>query len=206
MSFRVLRGDEGELAFLVHGEANRFLTDVRAVVSLKGRVVMNRLVRNWMTGQCRIAGIPAGGDYELEVIASGWEPLRIRDIEIVKQKETALPPVYLHRTRESTADRVEFPRMGTPAILRPGGSFATRVALRGASVEAVELHRRIGPAEVSRRALFTENKALAYDGYAEGTITASDDTPPGLYDLVYKLTAAGRVSPVLRCLRAACML
>jgi hypothetical protein len=82
--------------------------------------------------------------------------------------------------------------MGTPAILRAGGSFATRVSLRGALVEAVELERRVGPAGISRPAVFTENKALAYDGYAEGTVTTSADLPPGLYDLMYKLNMNGR--------------
>jgi hypothetical protein len=176
VGFRVLRGDEGELSLMVHGEANRFLTDARAVLSLNGKTVASRLVRNWMTGICRIAGIPSGRGYELELKASGWEPLRIRDIEIMPQKETALPSVYLGRTRESTADRVESPRIGTPAILQAGGSFATRVSLRGASLETVKLQRRIGPAALSRRAVFTENKALEYDGYAEGTITSPAGT------------------------------
>ena len=194
LGLRILRADEGELSFIVHGEASRFLNDVRAVLSLKGTIVTSRLVRNWMTGMCRIAGVAAGRGYELEVRASGWEPLRIRDINITKQKETALAPLYLKRTRESTADRVDFPRMGTPAILRPSGSFATRVAVRGASVAAVELQRHTGRARISRRAVFAENKALEYDGYAEGTITLSSDTPAGLYDLVYKLDANGRHS------------
>ncbi|MEX2264387.1 MAG: hypothetical protein WD696_20700 [Bryobacteraceae bacterium] len=192
VGFRILRGDEGELSFTVHGEANRFLTDVRAVLSLNGAVVMSRLVRNWMTGMCRIAGVAASRGYELEIRAAGWQPLRIRDIDISAQKETTLTPLYLERTRASMADRVDFPRMGTPAIVRPSESFATRVALRGASLQVVELQRHAGPARITRRAVFTENKALEYDGYAEGTIKVSSGTPPGLYDLVYKLDANGR--------------
>ena len=42
--------------------------------------------------------------------------------------------------------------------------------------------------------MITENKALEYDGHGEGTIAVSSDTPPGLYDLVYKLEANGRQS------------
>src|SRR5690606_23970260 len=37
--FRVLNGGEGELSFLVHGETNRFLTDVRAILSRDGQTV-----------------------------------------------------------------------------------------------------------------------------------------------------------------------
>jgi len=46
VGFRVLRNDEGELSVLVHGEASRFLTDARAVLSLKGKTIASRLVRN----------------------------------------------------------------------------------------------------------------------------------------------------------------
>jgi hypothetical protein len=84
--------------------------------------------------------------------------------------------------------------MGIPAVLLAGGSFATRVALLGGSLESVELRRRTGPARISRRAVFTENKALESDGFAEGTITAAIDTPPGLYDLLFRLHAEGKHS------------
>jgi hypothetical protein len=147
-----------------------------------------------MMGMCRIGGIPSGRGYELELRASGWEPVRIRQIEISRQKETALPPVYLRRTKDSTAGRVEFPRLGIPSILQPGGSFPTRVGLRGASLDSVELRRRAGPATISRKAAFIENKALEYDGYSEGAIEVPAGTPPGLYDLVYKLNANGKRS------------
>jgi hypothetical protein len=192
VGFRVLRGDEGELAFLLHAEANRYLTDVRAILSKGGAVVRNSIVRNWMTGQCRLAGLPAGRGYELQLIAAGWQTRRIQDIEITSGKETMLAPVYLRRTRESTRNRVEFPHMGRPAILRAGGTFATRMSLQTATIESVELERQVGPALISRRAAFLENKALAYDGHVEGTIATPAGTPPGLYDLVYKLAAQGR--------------
>jgi hypothetical protein len=192
VGFRVLRGDEGELSVLVHGEAGRFLTDARAVLSLKGNTIVSRLVRNWMNGVCRIGGIPAARGYELELRASGWEPVRIRDIEIAARTETALPPVYLRRTRASTAGRVEFPRIGAPSVLRAGESFASRVALRGASIEAVVLERRAGPARISRQVVFSENKEREYDGFAEGIIRTPADVPPGLYDLVYRLNLDGR--------------
>jgi hypothetical protein len=194
LGFRVPARDEGELSLVVHGEASRFLTDARAVLSRQGKIVASRLVRNWMNGMCRIAGIAAGRGYELEIRAAGWDPLRIRDIEITAGKETVLPSLYLHRARESTADRVEFPRIGMPAIVAAGESFVTRVMLRGALVESVELQRRAGPAAISRRAVFTEDRTREYDGIAEGTIKPSSGTPAGLYDLVYKLNTGGKRS------------
>jgi hypothetical protein len=186
--FRILHGGEGGVSFLLHGEANRFLTDVRVVVSRGGKVVRNSLARNWLTGQCRLAGLPEGRGYELKLIASGWQTHRIGGIEIVAEKETALPPVYIGRTRESTVAGVQFPHMGQPAILRSGGSFATRMTLGPAAIDAVELRRRAGPAAFTRRVVFRENKALAYDGKVEGSITLPDEVPPGLYDLVYTIS------------------
>jgi hypothetical protein len=190
--FRVLQGGEGELAFPVHAEARRFLVDIRAIVSHGGKVVRNSLVRNWMTGQCRMAGLPSGRGYELELIATGWETHRIKDIDIVSGKETILSPVYLRRARASTRDRIEYPHYGIPAILKAGGSFATRVQLRGASIEGIALERRVGPALISRPVTFIEDKAREYDGHSEGTIQTPSNTPPGLYDLVYKLSSRGR--------------
>ena len=87
--------------------------------------------------------------------------------------------------------------MGSSAVLRAGGSFATRVVLRGASVEAVVLQRRVGPAAISRQAVFTEDKAREYDGIAEGNVKTPSDAPPGLYDLVYRLDLKGKRSEQL---------
>jgi hypothetical protein len=89
--------------------------------------------------------------------------------------------------------------MGSPAIVRPGGSFAVRFTLDEASIKAVELRRRCGPASISRHVAFRENKAVAYDGKAEGTVVLPQDVPSGVYDLVFTLSRGGqtqqRVSP-----------
>jgi hypothetical protein len=132
--------------------------------------------------------MPSGRGYELEVIAAGWETRRLRDIEIVAGKETELPPVYLGRKPESATSRVEYPRVGQPAIVRSGETFATRVMLSGASMHSVLLRRRVGPAEISRNVEFRENKNRQYDGRAEGIVALPDGIPPGLYDLVFQLS------------------
>ncbi|MEB2361299.1 MAG: hypothetical protein HUU41_13865 [Bryobacteraceae bacterium] len=185
--FRILRGGEGDLSFLLHGEANRFLNDIRAVVSKNGHVVRNSLIRNWLTGQCRIAGLPAGSGYQVELMAAGWQTQHLRDIEIKAGQETELQPVYLRRRPESTTSGVEFPRAGQPAIVRSGESFATRVFLAGVSIESVELRRQLGPATISREVVFREDKAREHDGRAEGIITLPAGVAPGLYDLVFRL-------------------
>jgi hypothetical protein len=194
--FRILRGGEGGLSFLLHGEANRYLNDVRAVVSRDGKVVRNGLVRNWLTGQCRIAGLPAGRGYEVELIAAGWQSRRIADIDIAAAKETELPPVYLRRTADSMTNGVEFPRVGQSAIVRAGDSFPARFMSGGDTLESVELRRRAGPAEITRTAVFQEDKAREYDGRPEGLVKLPAGIPPGLYDLVFRLAKrGGQIAP-----------
>jgi hypothetical protein len=188
--FRVLKGGEGELSFLVHGEANRFLTDIRAILYKDGRIVRDELARNWLTGQCRIAGVPSGSGYLIELRASGWETQTLTDLRIETDRDTVLPPVFLHRTPQSTLSGVEYPHAGKPAILQAGGAFATRFSLEGTTGLTVRLERRAGPAVISRSLSWVEDKARAYDGRSEGTLTVPSDTPPGLYDLIFNGTTA----------------
>jgi hypothetical protein len=159
-------------------------------------VLRNGLARNRLTGMCRIAGLPAGSGYELQLTAVGWQTHRVHNIQIAAGKETELPPVYLRRTPESTTNGVEFPRVGQPAIVRAGESFPSRVALSGASLRSVSLRRRAGPAEISRMSAFREDKSRAYDGRAEGIITLPAEVPAGLYDLVFHLSnGSSRTAP-----------
>ena len=72
--FLILRAPTGDLSFTVTGEALAYLVDVRAILRRGEREVRNELVRNWMTGQCRLAGLPPGEGYSLEVSAMGWTP------------------------------------------------------------------------------------------------------------------------------------
>jgi hypothetical protein len=87
---------------------------------------------------------------------------------------------------------VEYPHVGAPAIVRAGGSFATRFSLRDVSLKAAMLCRQVGPARISRPLRFEEDKDRAYDSYVEGKIVLPDDVPPGLYDLVYQVSPGGR--------------
>jgi hypothetical protein len=192
--FRVLAGGEGELSFLVHGEANRFLTDVRAIVTQNGRVVRSQLVRNWMTGQCRMSGLPAGAGYAVEIQAAGWESHRFAGVSVASGKETVLPPAYLRRRPDSTVSGVEYPHPSRPAIVKPGEPFTARFGKEGARAVTVRLERRAGPAFISRPLAWVENVAREHDGRAEGTLTVAPDTPPGLYDLVVSIGDRKRFS------------
>ena len=58
--FRVLAEDTGDLSFFLNGEENAFFVDARAVARRGGEVVRDVLVRNWLTGACRLTGPDRG--------------------------------------------------------------------------------------------------------------------------------------------------
>jgi len=190
--FRALQDGEGELSFLIHGEANRFLTDVRIVLRSNGQVIRAELMRNWLTGQCRIAGIPAGPGYEIDIVASGWETKKLSGLTVAAERDTVLPPVFLRRTRASTVSGVEYPLAGKPAIVQAGQSFETRFAMEASPRVTVHLERRVGPALISRPLTLVENKAREHDGKSEGVLKTPASTPPGVYDLVFRNSEDGR--------------
>ena len=129
-----LGGDEGELSVVVHGEANRFLTDARAVLSTSGqygREPARSKLDDWNVQDRRDSCRPRLRTRN----QSGGMGTRSEygDIDIVAGKETTLAPAYLHRARESTGGtgRVSAHRYAGHMCV-PGESFATRVILRGA--------------------------------------------------------------------------
>ena len=188
--FRVLGEDTGDLSFSLDGEESAFFVDARAVVLRGGEVVRNVLVRNWLTGACRLTGLPAGEGYSLELAALGWEPRRIDGISIREDDETRLPPVYLPRQPRTAARGVRFPALGYPAIRKPGESFRARIESYGTPVDEVRLWRQVGPATISRALPFEEDPEAAYYYDREYTLTLPPDMPPGLYDL--RVWLAGR--------------
>ena len=181
--FRVLAETAGDLSFYLNGEENAFFVDARAVVRRGGEVIRNVLVRNWLTGACRLTGLAAGEGYSLELIAFGWEPRRIDGIAIREGEEMRLPPVYLRRQPRSVARGIRFPALGYPAIRKPGESFRVRTASYGTPVDEVKLLRQVGPATISRALPFEEDPEAAYYYDREYTLTLPPDMPPGLYDL-----------------------
>ena len=70
--FRTWTKPRGHFNFRLSGEHNAFLVDARAVLSRGKMVVRDVLVRNWLTGQCGLAGLPPGEDYSLKLHANGW--------------------------------------------------------------------------------------------------------------------------------------
>lgn len=182
--FFFLNGQTGELAFEINGEENTHLVDVRAVLTHKGKVIRNTLVRNWLNGRCRLACLPPGKDYELQLTASGWIPHTVSGIEITAGAQAELPPVYLKRELRTRAQGVRFPSMGHPVIRKPGEAFRTRLVIRQNQVESLRLVRQVGPATISRKPALEEDVSAAFYYDREFKVRIPDDMPSGLYDLV----------------------
>jgi len=185
---RVADGVTGDVALVVTGERNDALADVRAVFTREGRVVRDTLMRNLLTGACRLAGLPPGTGYTLELKAAGWRTFRTEGVQVPAGGETVLPPVYLPRERDVPQDAFTYPSFGYPAVRRPGETFRARFEGNRSEIRSVRLVRRQGPAVISRRAEFVEDKAAAFYYHREGTVSVPADTPPGTYDLEVELT------------------
>jgi hypothetical protein len=186
--FRVLKRPTGDLRFTVTGEENAYLVDVRAVVKRGALEVRNSLVRNWLTGQCRLAGLPPGKGYTLEIYAAGWKPHRISNVTVADDTETEMPPIYLHREEATRIVRFRFPALGRPVVRTPGGSFPARFLGRDTTIDQVRLQRSVGPATISRTLGFQEDTSAAFYYDREVIATLPEDMPEGLYDLTVKLS------------------
>ena len=187
--FRVGTEPAGELAFVVSGEQHGALIDLRAIVRREARVVRDALVRNWLTGECRLAGLPPGDGYSLELRAAGWEQYRAENISVAAERETRLDPIYLRRPHDVEQDAFTFPAPGHPIVRQAGGTFRARFEAPNAEIRAARIVRQVGPATVSRACRFEEDRAAAFYYHREGTLTIPADAPPGTYDL--ELTIGG---------------
>src|SRR5690606_9537019 len=123
---RMAKEASGDLAFVVNGEKNGALLDARAILTQQGRVVRDTLVRNWLTGACRLAGLPPGRHYALEIRAAGWRPAHQTGVSIAGGPETVLAPTYLARERDVPQDAFTFPSFGYATVRQPGGKFRAR--------------------------------------------------------------------------------
>ncbi len=177
----------GELSFSLSGQNNAYLTDARAILYLGDEVVANRLVRNWLTGKCRLTGLPPGKGYRLELHALGWIPYIATNINIKAGTETNLKPVYLKAAPPEISKGWLFPHIGRQAILTPGEHFRARFQCR--TDEIIETHIRSlsGAAKFSRKLNFEEDTEAAYYYDREIILSIPNGTPPGLYDLVIRI-------------------
>jgi hypothetical protein len=146
-------------------------------------VVRDVLVRNWLTGECRLGGLPPGTNYSLEVRAAGWTTVRVADLAIRAGEETRLAPLYMARERDVPQDAFTFPAFGYATVRRPGGKFRARFEGQKAEIRSVRLVLRHGPALISRVCEFGEDKAAAFYYHREGTVAVPSGTPAGTYDL-----------------------
>lgn len=187
---RILEEPTGDLQLTVSGEQHGALIDVRVLVTQGGKTIRRTLVRNWLTGQCRLAGLPPGDGYTLELTAAGWKGVYFTNISVAAGKETTLAPVYLIREWDAPVDDFKSPALGHPVIRRPGDSLRARFEGHQRQIRDVRIVRLVGPATISRVCGFVEDQAAAFYYHREGTVTLPADTPPGVYDLEVSLTGA----------------
>ena len=183
-AFGVADAPTGEVAFMLTGERNAYLVDARAIITRDGEPVADRLVRNWLTAGCRLAGLAPGAGYRLELRATGWQPVTIEDITVEAGRETLLPPIHLAAGPAMPTRNFLFPRIGRQTVHRAGESFRARFQARDAEIAEVRIERAVGPATISRTLSFVEDEAAAFYYDREVEATLPEDTPPGLYDLV----------------------
>lgn len=202
--FRSWDGSRGTLEFAVHGEENRFLVDLRAVLSRDGKVIRDSLVRNWMTGQCRMTGLPSGGSLTLRLSAAGWQPLVIRDLALKPGQTLVLGPQFLKRDPATVIKRFRFPVLNRPAVIRPGDEFPVRFLGFETRIDRVVLTQRAGPAVISRDVAFQENTQAAFYYDRQIRVRLPSDMPIGIYDLEVHVDG-GRRSGVCRSPRSVCV-
>ena len=191
-SLRSWHDGRGEIRFHVNGDANAHLVDCRATLRRGNTVVRTALVRNWMTGQCALSGLPVGDNYTLEIQAVGWQTIRTQRFHITADQAVDLPPIYLRRDAATIRQRFRFPRLNQPAIRQPGETFRARFLGFDTQIDEVKLTRQVGPALISRAIRFREDQAAAYYYDREVIATLPDDMPPGLYDLTVRVTGGRR--------------
>jgi hypothetical protein len=178
----------GELSFNLTGKHNAWLVDARAILYHHEIVIANRLVRNWLTGQCRLTGLPPGKEFRLELHAIGWNSFIANNIEIQAGKETILPPVYLDAAPPEAAKGWLFPHIGRQTIRKAGESFRTRFQAPGHIIHGMQIESHMGPATISRKLAYNEDEGAAYLYDREFVVAIPVDTPPGLYDLKVRAT------------------
>ena len=191
-SFRVPAQSTGDVRVPVNGEENAHLVDCRAILKRGDQVVRNTLVRNWLTGQCSLTGIPPGDDYSLEIHATGWTTASTTRFSVKAGDTTALDAIYLRRDPATVTSRFRFPRLNQPAIRRGGETFRARFLGFDAAIDEVKLTRTVGPAVISRVVPFEEDKSRAHYYDREVVVTLPKDMPPGAYDLSVRVTGGRR--------------
>ncbi len=192
--FRTWSKPCGELQFTVNGEANAFLVDARVRLTDHSEKITyrNSLVRNWMTGQCCLAGLPPGKDYHLIIEAAGWKTQRLDGIEIEAGKPTTITPIHLVRSPSTVITRFRFPALNRPAIRKPGDTFRARFLGYDTEISQVRLIRRLASASISRTIRFEEDLTKAYYYDREIVAHLPDDMAPGLYDLEVSIDGGRR--------------
>ena len=202
--FRSWDGERATLEFAVHGERNRFLADLRAILSKDGNVVRDSLVRNWMNGQCRMSGLQPGTGMTLKISAAGWQSVVVPNIDLKGSQTLAIEALFLKRDPATVISRFRFPVLNRPAVLRPDGVFPVRFLGFETRITRVVLTRRVGPAVISRAVSFEEDVSAAFYYDRQIRVRLPSDMPVGLYDLEVHVDG-GRRTGICRSPRSVCV-
>ncbi len=123
IGFRELSEPAADLAFFLTGEAGDLLVDARVTV-LDGNTVLRTVVqRNWMSGMVRLTDVPPGEGYTLRIDALGWKSVTLPLPPLHAGSERWLTPVHLRLNNQLLSEGFERPRLGYPAVKRPGDSL-----------------------------------------------------------------------------------
>lgn len=190
--FLVWNEPRGELEFNITGEDQEFLVEARAILTKDGKEIRNTLLRNWISGRCRLTALPPGEGYSLSLAAIGWEPVSIENISIKASEATKLPDIRMLRNASITNTGIDFPALNQPVIRKAGESFPIRFPAADSQVKEIIVKRTVGPAVISRKLNFTESSAEAQEGTIALTAKLPANTPPGLYDLHLTLLEDGK--------------
>ncbi len=195
IGFRELNEPSADLAFFLTGEAGDLLVDARVTVLDGDDAVRSIVQRNWMSGMIRLAGLPPGEGYTLRVEALGWETVTVPLPPLHANSERLLTPIHLPLDNELLTHGFEQPRLGYPAVRRPGDSLELRFAPHGHE-EAIELlavrwEQTVGDARRSVR-LWEGEEAIPPNGQRMD-IELPDKPLDGMGDLVADVRGPGGV-------------
>ncbi|TVS20443.1 MAG: hypothetical protein EA424_03940 [Planctomycetaceae bacterium] len=186
IGFRQLDEPSADLAFFLTAEAGDLLVDARITVKDGGDILRSVVQRNWMSGMIRLAGLPPGEGYMLRIEALGWETVTLPLPPLHANSERLLTPIHLPLDAELLTQGFQRPRLGYPAVKRPGDELEVRFAPHehGEYVDILELRwdQRVGKARRSVT-LWEGPETAPAEGFRM-TIALPDAPLDGMGDLV----------------------
>jgi len=195
----------GSISFQVFGEEGYFFNNIRVQVKQNRKIVLNKIARNSISGECLITGLKTGR-YDINLRAFGWKTLKVKGVDVWEGKETKIGSLFLRRKERAMSIGicgVIRPGRGKTVFVRPGEEFNIFFRGKGAEGKINDNDADI----IESAALFTDylhiplkivdvkvNRELyTYEHLARVKIPRS--LPEDLYDLVVGLKHGQAFSP-----------